>query len=482
MLLPPWVPLNIYDFACWARQTIVAADGRGRPRPVPAAAVRARRAAHRRAAAAPALARARGRAASSGSTGCCTRYERRPPSARAARSPATAAERWIVDRQEADGSWGGIQPPWVYSLIALHLARLPPRPPGDAAGLRRARPLHGRRRARHAPARGVPVAGVGHRAGRDRARRRRRRRPTTRRSCSAAELAARRGDRPSAATGRCAGRNLAPGGWAFEFDNDNYPDIDDTAEVVLALRRVARRGPEPCRPPSSGASRWIDRHAVPRRRLGRVRRRQHPRAVPPAAVLRLRRGHRPAQRRRHRPRRGDARRRGPTPARPLDRGRRLAVAGSRSPTARGSAAGAPTTSTAPAPPCPRSSPPARATDDPRLARAVAWLESSTRTPTAAGARTCAPTRGPDVARARRVDRVADGLGAAGAARRRRDRSDAVEPRRRVAGRDPARRRHAGTSPEFTGTGFPGDFYINYHLYRQVFPVMALGRYVRSTRR
>jgi squalene-hopene/tetraprenyl-beta-curcumene cyclase len=34
-------------------------------------------------------------------------------------------------------------------------------------------------------------------------------------------------------------------------------------------------------------------------------------------------------------------------------------------------------------------------------------------------------------------------------------------------------------PEYTGTGFPGDFYINYHLYRQVFPVMALGRYVRG---
>ena len=31
------------------------------------------------------------------------------------------AERWIVDRQEADGGWGGIQPPWVYSLIALNL-------------------------------------------------------------------------------------------------------------------------------------------------------------------------------------------------------------------------------------------------------------------------------------------------------------------------------------------------------------------------
>jgi squalene-hopene/tetraprenyl-beta-curcumene cyclase len=31
-------------------------------------------------------------------------------------------------------------------------------------------------------------------------------------------------------------------------------------------------------------------------------------------------------------------------------------------------------------------------------------------------------------------------------------------------------------PQFTGTGFPSDFYINYHLYRLVFPLMALGRY------
>jgi squalene-hopene/tetraprenyl-beta-curcumene cyclase len=31
---------------------------------------------------------------------------------------------------------------------------------------------------------------------------------------------------------------LAPGGWAFEFDNDAYPDVDDTAVVVLALREL----------------------------------------------------------------------------------------------------------------------------------------------------------------------------------------------------------------------------------------------------
>ena len=37
-------------------------------------------------------------------------------------------------------------------------------------------------------------------------------------------------------------------------------------------------------------------------------------------------------------------------------------------------------------------------------------------------------------------------------------------------------------PYYTGTGFPGDFYINYHLYRLVFPVMALGRYVAALAR
>jgi len=35
-------------------------------------------------------------------------------------------------------------------------------------------------------------------------------------------------------------------------------------------------------------------------------------------------------------------------------------------------------------------------------------------------------------------------------------------------------------PWYTGTGFPGDFYINYHLYRLVFPITALGRYVGGT--
>ena len=29
---------------------------------------------------------------------------------------------WIIRHQDADGAWGGIQPPWIYSLMALHAA------------------------------------------------------------------------------------------------------------------------------------------------------------------------------------------------------------------------------------------------------------------------------------------------------------------------------------------------------------------------
>jgi squalene-hopene/tetraprenyl-beta-curcumene cyclase len=40
-------------------------------------------------------------------------------------------------------------------------------------------------------------------------------------------------------------RDVEPGGWAFEFRNDFYPDVDDTAFVLMALGRVA--DPEPVR-------------------------------------------------------------------------------------------------------------------------------------------------------------------------------------------------------------------------------------------
>ena len=35
-----------------------------------------------------------------------------------------------------------------------------------------------------------------------------------------------------------------PGGWAFEFDNRFYPDLDDSAVVVMALNQTQLPQPE----------------------------------------------------------------------------------------------------------------------------------------------------------------------------------------------------------------------------------------------
>jgi len=32
--------------------------------------------------------------------------------------------------------------------------------------------------------------------------------------------------------------DVAPGGWSFEFNNEFYPDVDDSAQVLLALNQV----------------------------------------------------------------------------------------------------------------------------------------------------------------------------------------------------------------------------------------------------
>jgi len=35
--------------------------------------------------------------------------------------------------------------------------------------------------------------------------------------------------------------NVRPGGWAFQYENDYYPDVDDTSVVAMAMDRVRRR-------------------------------------------------------------------------------------------------------------------------------------------------------------------------------------------------------------------------------------------------
>jgi squalene-hopene/tetraprenyl-beta-curcumene cyclase len=251
IFLPKWVPLNVYDFACWARQTVVALSVvlALRPvRPLPFT-----------------LAELDGpepwappRATSLFGRGLVVldrvlhAYERRPL-APLRRVALGRVGRWIVDRQEADGGWGGIQPPWVYSLIALSLLGYGLDHPVIERGLAGMQSFTIEDGPRRVEACQSPVwdtclsmialhdAGV---PGNDEA------------VLRAADWLL---DQQIMQRGDWAVRRpqLEPGGWAFEFANANYPDIDDTAEVVIALNTVNHPDPARMRRAIDSGVRWL---------------------------------------------------------------------------------------------------------------------------------------------------------------------------------------------------------------------------------
>jgi squalene-hopene/tetraprenyl-beta-curcumene cyclase len=212
VLLPPWAPLSVYSFSCWARQTIVPLSVVMALRPVRPAAIDLRDIGARPSPSRPV----------------------RPRNAVRRRAIAVA-ERWVRERQEADGSWGGIQPPWVWSIVML--AALGHGFEDDT--LRRAVEGWGgftidegdrlRPEACQSPVWDTALAVLALRdAGLSADH------PALRAAADwfLREEVTVKGDwavrRP----------DLAPGGWAFEFENDLYPDVDDTAVVALALREL----------------------------------------------------------------------------------------------------------------------------------------------------------------------------------------------------------------------------------------------------
>ncbi|MFE2377048.1 squalene--hopene cyclase [Streptomyces sp. NPDC059398] len=238
IFLPKWFPLNIYDFGCWARQTIVPLTVVSAKRPVRPAPF-ALDELHTDPADPNPAKRPAPLVSWDGAFQHLDKalhlYHKVAPR-RLRKVAMNAAARWIIERQENDGCWGGIQPPAVYSVIALHLLGYDIDHPVMRAGLEsldRFAIWH-EDGARMIEACQSPVwdtclatialadAGLS---------------PDHPALVRAAEwMLAEEIDRPGDWSVRRPG--LAPGGWAFEFHNDNYPDIDDTAEVALALRRV----------------------------------------------------------------------------------------------------------------------------------------------------------------------------------------------------------------------------------------------------
>lgn len=231
VFLPPEIPFNLYDYACWARGTVaplavVISHRPTRDLGVPLGEVIVEGSEEQ-------LHRVQGAGFFWWLDRLLKLYERSPikPGRQIARNRLT---KWIVDRQEADGGWGGIQPPWVYSLIALNLEGMTPDHPVMRKGVSGLEgfSLHDdangwRLQACMSPVWDTAWAVLALRAA------------GVPRSHPAIRSAVRwLLDEQISGGGdwqiRCKGVTEC-GGWAFEFHNDIYPDIDDTAVVALAL-------------------------------------------------------------------------------------------------------------------------------------------------------------------------------------------------------------------------------------------------------
>jgi squalene-hopene/tetraprenyl-beta-curcumene cyclase len=388
-----------------------------------------------------------------------------------------AAERWVIQRQEADGGWGGIQPPWVYSLMALHLQGYPTDHPVMRAGLEGLERFTVRRdghtwlEACQSPVWDTALAVLALRdAGLEADH------PALVRAVDwlidmqvtdvAGDWAVRR-------------RAAKPGGWPFEYHNVNYPDIDDTAICVLALRRVAHPDPQRVELATSRAVDWMvamqsrdggwaafdaDNTQPLTRKMpfcdfGEV-------IDPPSAdvtahvleALAVVRGE-------------STRDSAASGMAWLDNAQEWDgswfgrwgvnhIYGTWSALCALAAAGA-------------------GADDPRVRRAVAWLKRKQNDDGGWGEDCrsyCDPAwigRGESTASQTAWALIALQIGGEAGSTAVRRGMDWLCSRQLPSG--------TWDEPQYTGTGFPGVFYINYHLYRLIFPVMALGRCLQDTR-
>ncbi len=144
---------------------------------------------------------------------------------------------WIINHQDADGAWGGIQPPWIYSLMALAAEGYALDHPVMAAGLNGFN-LHWsyeRNGGIYLQPSESPIwdtvlsllafLDCGMLPG----------------TLEAAEKAVDYLLREQVLVGgdwQVFVKDTEPGGWAFEFENDKYPDVDDTAVAVIVLLRL----------------------------------------------------------------------------------------------------------------------------------------------------------------------------------------------------------------------------------------------------
>lgn len=147
------------------------------------------------------------------------------------------AEAWILERQEETGDWGGIQPPMVYSVLAFKYLGYPMDHPAIIKGLKALEDFcledeHGlRMQSCISPVwdtalTGLALLDAGVPAGHP----------------SLSKVARWLVSKQIKTGGDWQVKNCCPpGGWAFEFVNTNYPDVDDSAVILYALHRLSEQ-------------------------------------------------------------------------------------------------------------------------------------------------------------------------------------------------------------------------------------------------
>lgn len=243
IFFPRWVPFNIYNFACWARATIL-----------PLAILSSRRTVRHL----PAASRLNelfpaGRQAVDYSlpkkgdifswewffttTDRILHLYQQMGVTPGRKRAVQACIKWIVAHQDSDGAWGGIQPPWVYSLMALNAEGFPVNHPVIQKGLDalNAHWTFEKNGALHTQASESPVW------------------DTLLSLMAMQECDCDYVSSPAMKKAvdwilghqiRTPGdwqvkvKGVEPGGWAFQRANAWYPDIDDTAVALIVLGRL----------------------------------------------------------------------------------------------------------------------------------------------------------------------------------------------------------------------------------------------------
>lgn len=250
IFLPVWAPMNIYRFSSWARATILplAILSARRPvKPLPEGRVPTELFPAGRNKLDDRL--CKDKWLPSVATGfrvldrLLAAYVKSPvhPGRELA---ITQCIEWIVRHQDADGSWGGIQPPWIYALIALHHEGFALDHPVLKRGLDAFNESWSYQRDGgtflQASDSIVWDTMLSSMALLDCGR--------TVDDCSALSrglewLLSKQNFAPG--DWQLTVKGVAPGGWSFERANAAYPDVDDTAVAMIVLARARDQMPDP---------------------------------------------------------------------------------------------------------------------------------------------------------------------------------------------------------------------------------------------